>query len=477
MKEVNFDSQEDYGYKVVIGDSGLADLGWATYVGHPFIFDGRPGYAALPNAFLIDRAIGVWDPVGRGTRQDVPLSRMSVVSYAHWLANALEWADARGVELLQAEYTSELLARYQAEMLSGLWSASMKPLSAVTVNLRVTAVVEYQMWAADKGLRSPVVIPTITRTIKTGSAHNSRGHESRTVAGRKGKVKVEEKPLLLPPDDWIGLWRQRVAERPVFGKTEALIADLILHTGIRVSEAAGWRVDTLPIDPRQWQITNPEQAPEHRLVSVSIKYGTKGPDLYEDHGDKVGKPETIRVPLWLCEKLHHYHQTIRPISLKPAMAKAKSAAAAKALLSRSVHLFIHPVTGKRYTAAHIQYFWKSAKKRGDQACPGKWSPHSGRHYWACMYLKFRVQEYAALVRKALSMPDVSMEHPIMAALKDTAMTVIMTEIKPQLRHERLETTEIYLQWLMRQMGVAMDFRARWLADDGEASDHDENEET
>ena len=110
MKEVNFDSQEDYGYKVVIGDSGLADLGWATYVGHPFIFDGRPGYAALPNAFLIDRAIGVWDPVGRGTRQDVPLSRMSVVSYAHWLANALEWADARGVELLQAEYTSELLA-------------------------------------------------------------------------------------------------------------------------------------------------------------------------------------------------------------------------------------------------------------------------------------------------------------------------------------------------------------------------------
>jgi integrase len=474
MEESTFDSPVDYGFKVVIGDPGLCDLGWSGYVGHPFIFDGRPGYAALPNAFLIDRRLGVWDPVGRGTRRDVPLSRQSLVSYAHWLCNALEWSEARGVDLLQADYTSELLARYQREMLSGVWSSSMKGLSPATVNLRVQAVVEYQVWASDKGLRSPVAIPTITRTIQGGSAFSSRGHEARTVEARKGKLRVEKKPPRFPSDDWIGLWKKQVADRPGFGKTEALIADLILHTGIRVSEAAGWRVDTLPIDKGQWEITNPDQAPEHHLVSVSLKYGTKGPDLFEDHGDKVGKPETIKVPRWLCERLNQYYETTRPISLKPALARAKTAAAQKAVLARSVHLFIHPVTGERYTASLIQYFWNTARKAVPQPCQGKWSPHSGRHYWACKYLKFRMKEHAELVKRALNVQGMSMDHPIMASLKDTAMTVIMTEIKPQLRHVRLATTEVYLQWLMAEMGVAMDFRAQWLADD---SDDDENEET
>lgn len=278
----------DYGYKVIyLNGQVLAAAGFGHLVDHPFIMDSSPGYARLPNRFLLDRALGVWPPHGRRqARSPVLPSRKSMKDYADWLCNALEWAEARNVDLMTCDYVTVLIGRYQEEMIKGVWSVENRPLSASTVNARVQVALEFGMWARDKGLRDSFVIPTTTRRVVVGSHQNSRSHEAKELESRLGKVKVNKRVLSFPTHEEIRDWRQRVKEYPGSGDTDVLIVDLILNTAIRREEAACWRVDTLPLDPKDWKILNPSQPEEYQNVSVTLHNGTKGQQLPKAGGQQ-----------------------------------------------------------------------------------------------------------------------------------------------------------------------------------------------
>lgn len=450
----------DYGFKVFFADpKTLKEAGFAAVANLPFIIDSEPGYARLPNQFLIDRGLGYWDPMGRGQKRNpLPPSRISMRNYARWLANALEWAETRAVDLMMADYGSVLIGRYQEEMLKGIWSADNRPLAPETVNARVQIALEYQMWASDKGLRKPFVIPTVTTTYIAGSHNNSRLHEAKSVQSRKGKVKVNKRTLSFPSKGEIEAWRKRVHERPVFGETEGLIVDVILNTAIRREEAACWRVDTLPLDPKEWKIVNPDQPKEFQSVLVTLKYGTKGKEYgIDEHGDKIGPEGIIHVPLWIARRIHEYRNNERLLALKPLLKKIRTAEAQRRILQQAVHLFIHPETGNRYTGDQIYTFWTRVEG------PEHWSPHMGRDWWACRYLEERMRQHTDLIQQVLKTPNVSREHPMVLALRDTTQTVIQLEIRPQLRHVSTRTTEIYLQWLFSQMLVPLTMTRQWMA--------------
>jgi hypothetical protein len=161
----------DYGFKVVFPEPQfLKEAGFGKVAHLPFIFDGEPGYARLPNQFLIDKGLGNWDPKWRGAKRNpLPPTRQSMKDYAYWFANALEWAKKRGgIDLMTADYTDVLINRYQDEMLKGIWSLNNTPLAPETINPRVQIALEYQMWAADKGLREPFLVPTVTTKTSSG---------------------------------------------------------------------------------------------------------------------------------------------------------------------------------------------------------------------------------------------------------------------------------------------------------------------
>jgi integrase len=448
-----------YGYNITyLEPKALAEAGLAHLADQPFIFDSGPGYARLPNQFLIDRALGLWDPRGRGkSRNPIPPSRISMRNYARGLCNALEWAEARGVELITADYSAVLIGRYQQEMLKGIWSAGNRPLQANTVNSRVQVALEFQTWAADKGLRDPFHVPTVTRTYVSGSHKYSRSHEANSVDARLGKVKVNKRILSFPSISEIEEWRQRVLERPIVGATHALIVDLILNTAIRREEAACWRVDTLPLDPKDWRVVNSEQPEEYQSVVVTVKYGTKGHQYaVDEHGDKIGPEGTIHVPLWLARSLHAYRNRERLVALKRKVMTGKTVAAQRQLQKGAVHLFLHPQTGERYSGDQIYNFWSRVKG------PPHWSPHLGRDWWACRYLEERMKQHAELTQNVLGSPNISSEHPMVLALRDTTQTVIQMEIRPQLRHASASTTEIYLEWLFAKMRVPLTMTRQWV---------------
>ena len=457
----------DYGFKVVYADPRLlAEAGFSAVANLPFIFDSEPGYARLPNQFLIDRGLGYWDPKWRGqNRNPLPPSRVSMRNYASWLVNALEWAEIRAINLMTADYSSILIGRYQEEMLKGIWSTDNRPLAPETVNARVQVALDFQMWAADKGLREPFIIPTVTSTYVAGSHDNSKSHEVKSVPSRKGKVKVNKRTLSFPSKEVVDAWRKRVHERPILGTTEGLIVDLILNTAIRREETASWRVDTLPLNPKEWKIANPDQPEEFQSVLATLKYATKGKDYgIDEYGDKIGPEGTIHVPLWIARRIHDYRNKERLLALKPLLKKGRTAEAQRSILQQAVHLFIHPETGQRYTGDQMYTFWTSVKG------PEHWSPHKGRDWWACCYLEERMKQHTDMIQQVLKIPSASNEHPMVLALRDTAQTVIQMEIRPQLRHVSARTTEIYLQWLFAKLSVPLTMTRQWveLDETGEA---------
>jgi integrase len=449
----------DYGFKVVYATSQfLLEAGFGKVAHLPFIFDSEPGYARFPNQFLIDRGLGFWDPTGRGARRNPsPPSRVSMRDYAYWLANALEWAKTRKLDLMTSDYVNDLILGYQKEMLNGAWSTSGKPLGESTVNGRVGIALEFQMWAADKGLRDPFEVPRITKSYYSGSFANSKSHNVKSVEARKGKVKQRARALLLPSIEEVNTWRRCVYETPISGKTDGLIADLILNTAIRREEASCWRIDTLPLDPSEWEIANPRQPEEFQNVLVTIKYGTKGKEYGIDkYGDKLGPQGTIHLPLWLARALHNYRENERLIALKPLLKQGRSAESQRRTLNDTVHLFLNPATGKRYTGYQIYSFWKQANG------PRDWSPHMGRHWWACTYLHEQIMKQTELMQQVLRSQNQGRDHPVVLALREFVQTIIQLHIQPQLRHTSTNSTEIYLEWLFNELRVTLSVTQSWI---------------
>lgn len=457
-----------YGWTVVYGLSReLQAAGFGHLVRQPFLLDGNLRYATTPNQFLIDRGLGVWDLKWRGKKPvALPPSAQSLKNLAYWLCNAQEWAELRSVDLLRCDYSTVLIGRYQKEMLSGMWSANGKPLRASTANLRVGAALEFQMWAADKGLRSTVAVPTVTTTYVAPSHSNSRSHERETVESRQGKVRVRPRSLAFPSEAEIDAWRKRIQHQPVNGVTEGLIVDLIINTAIRREEAACWRVDTLPILRRDWRIANPDQEEEHQTVLVELRYGTKGPEYGFDHDDKIGPTGEIHVPLAIANRIDAYRNGPRLAALRVAVRRATTAAAQRAIRDNAVHLFLHEETGQRYHGKQIYSLWR----KGDG--PPHWSPHAARHWWACRYLERRMLEHAQLIQHVLATPGLSAQSPLMLALRNSAESVIQLAICPQLRHARQSTTQLYLQWLFVRLEIPISAHPAWNVD---SDDGDEAE--
>ncbi len=455
----------DYGFKLVMpSPDEMTKAGFGKVAHVPAIFDSEPGYARLPSRFLMDRALGVWDPSFRGAKPNPrPPSRVSMKNFGYWLCNALEWAEIRGVDLMTCDYTTVLIGRYQQEMLKGIWSLHGEPLAAQTVNARIDLALEFQMWCADKGYCEPFLIPTTTRSYMAGSHNNSKSHVAKTVEARRGKVKANKRNLVFPTDGEIRAWRKRVYDQPVVGATHGLMVDHILETAIRREELACWRVDTLPLDPNKWKIINPHQPETSQQVVVTMEKGTKGREFYIDEfGDKVGPQGNIQLPLSLCNLIHAYRNKERLLALKHVTRGVRDLGKARQLIDQSVHLYLHPLTGKRYTGDKIYRLWTTVER------PEHWSPHLGRDWWACQYLWQKMQEHAALIKQLHGLTKPDADHPLLRALRDTALHVIQMEIKPQLRHANSATTEIYLQWLFNQLRVPLNLTRLW---------HEEDEET
>ncbi|MDP2034036.1 MAG: hypothetical protein Q8K29_11555 [Polaromonas sp.] len=444
----------DYPFRVVYPTQEfLEGRGYGRVAHLPFIMDSRPGYHRIANQFLIDLGLGEWSVGTRGQEQasTMPPTKATMHNYAHWLANYLEYCQVRGKDPIQADYKIDLIQGYQGEMSSGSWSRDNAGLAAKTVNLRVDVACMFLQWAVDKGVRQRFHIPKVRKSFKVESRGSSGAQMTKTVEARRGKVREGKRRIGLPDEKEIGAWLTRVHEKCA---VEGLIAELILETAVRRAEAAAWRIDTLPLDPDQWDVVNQDRPLKHQAVCVMLRYETKGRDHGEDHGDKIGPEGDILLPMPMALKLHEYRQKVRPKALTIALRKAKNVREAEFLRNNTVHLFLNPVTGGRYTGQKIYDFWTSKSAKS----PRGWSPHLGRDFWACSTLWKHLEEQKGLIE---SLIHNKLDPSVLKILALDIEGFIELTIQRQLRHVSRETTMIYLQWVSDRLGVNMNFHEKY----------------
>ncbi len=334
-------------------------------------------------------------------------------------------------------------------MLEGIWSRDGYGLAPSTVNLRVQQACDFLSWMADTGQREIFQIPYDTARLQVGSATSSIGHQSFRVSIRKGKVARTTRALSMPTDAQVKGWLEGVYKK--YGPTYGLMCETVLFTAMRREEVVCLRHDTLPESSKDWLVANPHAPPALQQVRINIRYGTKGRTFGLDHGDKIGPEREILIPLSLAKSWDHYRANTRNQAFAARM-KGVKGAARLALAKSAVHLFLRAADGRQFQGTELYHAWT-----GVPLIKG-WSPHQGRHWWACSILWRELNKHQ-------NTPHLSNETAA-ALIENSGMSIIRLQIQPQLGHTQESTTMLYLRWAMNMLGVPASL-------EDEVEDHDQ----
>ncbi len=394
----------------------------------PFLLSNDMEYLDEANRFLRERATGAWRP----HRGDVSayaarslLSDNTLDAYSRDLENFWTYVEAQRLSWRAMTY-QDLLDSYDKDMGRGRWSEDGKPLSPSTINRRVDLAAQFLEWAADRGERSPFKVPVDVRSKPSGNGRRE------PIEVRVGRRRVDPGHLRLPTAEEINRWLAEVRARR--GATKALACRTILETGMRLEETVLLRVGQLP-DPAAVEPGKPAR--------MEIRYGTKGS---REPGDaaKAGKPRTLRFAASFLRELSDY----------AALRRAKAAVLFKAgHPGRPVppQLFLSERTGEPITAAVLYKAWHACESL---PYPG-FSPHVGRHSFACVTLLRLLQEETALMARTTDAVPRS-------TLLEHARNLVGNYIRPVLGHVSEATTERYLGWVADHVWVA-EHRSAWSA--------------
>ena|GEM_PF-3639520 len=334
-----------------------------------------------------------------------------MLKIAQSLKNFLEWSHERGVAFETATY--DQILQYQREQMAGKWSASGTKLQASTANQRADEVTNFLTWAALKGLRGPFEVKCFFA--------RSLGGERKMV--RAGRAKESATPravarFVLPTAEEVRDWLARVRVKK--GNVKYLAARLILEVGPRRMEVEALEVDQWP---SAQAIREAEQASQ----------ATVPMDLYVTKG---ARPRTVDVPIrfaqcvreWIDEKWDTY-------------AYRHFVKSGRRTRTRRLFLSDHPnAHGRPISEMTIYRIFKEVEPR-----PKLWSPHKGRHVFACFFvlnaLELEARPYGGL--DAMGFGWVQNRGEFWLKI-----------LRDQFGHISKSTTEIYLRWLVSSCALA-----------------------
>lgn len=396
-----------------------ADLAQLAFV--PFLLSSTGDYPDAPNRYLRERALAEWMPPSSDSVAF--MTKASCRTMASRLLDFLLWAESNGLDWREVEYTKHLIFSWQAGLATGACSRSGKRLAATTINPRVNEARMFLQWAAARGLRGPIHIPMVSGPDKAGgSGKHAHSHRQRIIEKRKGKLRVPGSQLSIPSPTQVAVWVNQI--RQLKGEVKGLCCELIISTGIRITECIEWRVWTLP-PQEEWLVIDGK-------VEVQIKYGAKGQKI--SPGSVEGPSRNIWVPLDLALRLNHYRELQRPSQIRRWINEAATREEKEARRRRPHvdRLFLGERSNRPFGASQLYQDWT-----GVPACPKNWHPHKGREFFAVETIieATRLQMSAS---NLAGIPSLEWLHGQMAG---TARIIL----QPVMGHVREETTHTYLR--------------------------------
>ncbi len=411
--------------------SRMTAEGFGKVADIPAVFNTDWAYQEAPSKFIRERALRTYLP--RNARMSVEVLTMaSKQVFGDSICNFLEWCEFRNHDWRLLDYNTHILQGYQKEMSAGSFSASHRGLAPATVNLRVQEACNFLEWASIRKLRGGFEVPTILITKHRQNPMLSHGHKLQEIAVRQGAARPNPASLHMPSRLSVQRWLDCV--RIEKGVTKHLMAELVINTAVRREEAVQWRTHTLPENKNDWMIKGGE-------VAVQVEYGAKGPKHYNKRGDLVGPQRTVFLPLELAEKIHTYRETKR-LKYFATYVKKGSTPEERNLRKKKIfkQLFLSDFTGEPVSSQTFYDAWTEATH-----IPYKgWSPHLGRHYWACNELLKQLDKQLAIV-KHIDKAQIPIDW-----IRGNVQDSIFLRIRPQLGHIDEKTTERYVSWVAQQ---------------------------
>lgn len=362
----------------------------------PIVMSGSGELLDEPSDYLRHRALMVWRG-GRNIRPSANTIRVlgyDLTSFLDWCA-AVEthWKNIeRGQDTIPASLTG-----YARMMSDGRWSQSGEGLDRATIDRRLHTAWDFLAYAADRGWRTPITGPTIV------------GY---------GRAVAQERSYTIPSKTDVLAWLDRL--RNETKPAQWLMAQLIFEGGLRREEVVCLRAKDIPT-PAQFT------ADDHQ--HLTIRFGTKGGRAPDDPS-RSGKPRTIRLRTSFVERLHIHKQS--PRERHGTLSRTGSTAP---------ELFLNPANGNAFSPAQLNKIFNRAKP----APAPQWTPHMGRHFYACWtLLEFLAQEasLSGMGKGALAP----------AALEAYGKPSLL-RLQTYLGHSSSDTTDVYLRWASEHLRV------------------------
>jgi len=395
----------------------LSARGFASVAHVPVLFTGTGRYFREANRYLRERATLTWpqdrNPATTGyfhSSAAYPRPK-GLKKVADSLVRFFGWLEANRLDWRAIQYDPDVRL-FRDDQATGVWSRDQAPLATSTIESRIDYATDFLRWAAIRELRPPFDIPQITR-YRTFATGTSSTRSTKVFVSRAGRARRDPVNLRLPELGELRAWLAQIRARR--GYTKTLACRTILASGMRLEEVAQLPMDFIPMRPDQWHMMG-------GAVRFLIIAGTK-----------FGKSRYVTLPTDLAYELHRF-RTTRRINALVKWSKAHRGA------KKPTQMFLSSYDGSPLSGPTIYDAWISSRIYDG------WSPHLGRHTWACYQLLAELCAEAQMLQVQPSRMPVSW-------IEATAQTIISLSIQPNLGHVSEQTTRIYLQWLRSQLAL------------------------
>lgn len=406
----------------------MEQIGFAKCAYVPFLIAADGSYPAEANRYLRARANCEWETHLGGPAQFPKANRKrfltpkSCYELAGRLAQFLRWCIATSRDWRTVSYREDLMD-WQKGLALGTASKSLEPLSNATINGLINEACLFLTWAGEKKARTEFEVPVNKSSVSTSRGNSAKsGRRTRDVQTRVGALVVRPSKLDIPSPREVGPWMRALRLRlPV----KAMMAELILETGIRISECNEWRIDTLP--PRnKWKVRSGK-------LPVKIRYGIKGPKRFPG-SEESANPRDILVPIELADRIDRYCQVTRLNQLRRWVRSGDGPheRARRARAEKPVRMWLSEVTNQPFDNLQLYRAWTETP-----GCPEGWHPHSGRAYFAIETVVEWIRS-DLLARGCNAVPELTW---LQGAMRDQVRFLLT----PLLGHLDDETTMLYLR--------------------------------
>ena len=406
----------------------MEDAGFAKCAYVPFLIAADGSYPVEANRYLRTRATCEWEVHLGGPSQLAKLAKKRFLTpescdqMARRLRQFLRWCIATDRDWRTVGYREDLID-WQKGLVRGTASESLKPLADATINGLVSEACLFLTWAGEKQFRAEFDVPTNVRSVNISRGDGAKSHKhTKIVQTRVGTLVVRPSKLNVPSPTAVGRWLRAMRHRyPV----KSMMAELILETGIRISECNQWRVDTLPLRSK-WKVRSGK-------VQVTIRYGIKGAKRFPGSEESVN-PREILVPVELADRMDRYRDVARLNQLRRWVRAGddKQEQVRRARTPKPVRMWLSEASNQPFDNVQFYRAWTQTP-----GCPKGWHPHSGRAYFAIeMVVEWVRNDLAA--RGCNAVPELTW---LQGAMRDQVRLMLT----PLLGHLSDETTMLYLR--------------------------------